>query len=137
LLLLISAAIFAVIFTSHSLWLALVVLLLDAAIVGFMYTLKLTTEVRRDGIHLRFFPMFRQTIPLSQIRRHYARTYRPIVEFGGWGVRYGWKGKAYNVSGNRGVQLELADGKRLLIGSQRPEELAQAIEAARSGNPAR
>ena len=30
--------------------------------------------------------------------------------------------------GNRGVQLELANGKPVLIGSQRAEELAQAIQ---------
>jgi hypothetical protein len=40
------------------------------------------------------------------------------MEYGGWGIKYGKMGKAYNVSGNRGVQLEFTDGKRLLIGSQ-------------------
>jgi hypothetical protein len=127
----------AVIFTAHSLWLALLVLLLDAASVGFVYLLKLTTEVRQGGIFIRYFPLFRQTIPWSQVAGHYTRVYRPIREYGGWGVRYGWNGKAYNVWGNRGVQLELAQGKRLLIGSQRADELAQAIETARSETPRR
>jgi hypothetical protein len=54
-------------------------------------------------------------------------------EYGGWGVKYGWAGKAYNISGNRGVQLKLSNGKGLLIGSQRPEELAQAIQAGMRG----
>ncbi|NLK25486.1 MAG: hypothetical protein GX307_02790 [Euryarchaeota archaeon] len=36
-------------------------------------------------------------------------------------------GKAYNVSGNRGVLLKLKDGNSLLIGSQRAEELDAAI----------
>jgi hypothetical protein len=135
LLLLISAAMFVMIITSRSIWLALLVLMLDAALVGFMYSLKLTTEVSLNGIFIRFFPMFRQTIPLSQIGSHYVRVYRPLLEYGGWGVRYGWKGKAYNVQGNRGVQLELAQGNRLLIGTQRAEELAQAIEAAKAGIP--
>jgi len=40
------------------------------------------------------------------------------------------KGKAYNVSGNRGVQLELLNGGRILIGSQKPEELVKAINLA-------
>jgi hypothetical protein len=38
---------------------------------------------------------------------------------------------AYNVSGKEGVQLELANGKRILIGSQRAEELARAIGEAK------
>mgnify|MGYP001089165244 CR=1 FL=1 len=35
---------------------------------------------------------------------------------------------AYNVSGDRGVQIELLNGKRLLIGSQQAEELLRAIQ---------
>jgi hypothetical protein len=31
------------------------------------------------------------------------------------------------VSGNRGVEITLANGKRVLIGSQRSEDLAAAI----------
>jgi len=57
-------------------------------------------------------------------------TYSPISDYGGWGIRYGSIGKAYNVSGNRGVQLELLNGERILIGSQKPEELAAAIDLA-------
>ena len=61
------------------------------------------------------------------------RVYRPVLEYGGWGVRYtpfgrGW---AYNVSGNRGVQLVMSSGRRALVGSQRPDDLAGAINAAR------
>jgi len=32
------------------------------------------------------------------------------------------------MNGNKGVQLELHDGKRFLIGSLQPEELYQAIQ---------
>ena len=60
--------------------------------------------------------------------RHYVHTYDPIGEYGGWGIKYGKMGKAYNVSGNRGVQLEFADRKSILIGSQKPEQLDSAIE---------
>ena len=97
------------------------------------YSMKLVTEVRSDGVYIRFFPLTQQKIPFEDIRRCEARTYSPIREFGGWGIRYGRKTKAYNVSGNQGVQLELSNGKRLLIGSQRPEELARAIEANMKG----
>lgn len=92
---------------------------------------RLITEVRGDGIYIRYVPFHRsfRRIPFKDLKRCEVRTYRPLVEYGGWGIRFGLKGKAYNVSGNRGVQLELANGKRLLIGSQRPEELWQAIRA--------
>ncbi|MHC4338483.1 MAG: hypothetical protein ACYSTG_11155 [Planctomycetota bacterium] len=62
----------------------------------------------------------------------YARTYKPIREYGGWGIRYSFRkgiGRAYNMSGNKGVQLVFKNGKKLLIGSQKPDELAQAINS--------
>jgi len=36
----------------------------------------------------------------------------------------------YNAYGNRGVQLVLTDGSRILVGSQKPEELLNALRAA-------
>ncbi len=91
---------------------------------------KLITEVRDDGIYIQFFPFhwtFRK-IAFSEIKRYDKRTYRPIIEYGGWGIRKGRKGMAFNMSGNQGVQLELYNNKRILIGSKRPEELFQAIQ---------
>jgi hypothetical protein len=98
------------------------------AIVGpSVIQLKLVVEVRGDGLYIRFFPLSRQIIGYENIEESYVRTYRPLKEYGGWGIRYGRKGKAYNVSGNQGVQLKLSGGKQLLIGSQQPKKLADAI----------
>jgi hypothetical protein len=55
-----------------------------------------------------------------------------LLEYGGWGVRCGRGGSVFNVSGNRGVQLEFTDGRRLLIGSQQADELAASINELRS-----
>ena len=56
-------------------------------------------------------------------------TYRPIADYGFWGIRSGRDGeRALIARGNRGVRLELNDGTKLLIGSQRPEALALALE---------
>ena len=51
-------------------------------------------------------------------------------EYGGWGIRYGATGKAFNVQGNQGVKLTLKSGQTLLIGSLRPAELEKAISTA-------
>jgi hypothetical protein len=95
--------------------------------------LKLLVEVREDGVHIHFVPLAHQTVPFGDIVSCEVRMYRPLREYGGWGLKYGRAGKAYNVSGNRGVQLKLSSGKGLLIGSQRPEELAQAIQEGMRG----
>jgi len=108
--------------------LAIIALTLAVFVVWFI-TLELITEVRDDVLEVRFRGLFvRRVIPLAEITHFEARTYRPIREYGGWGVRRGAAGMAYNVSGNRGVDLRLADGKSLLIGSQQPEELALALQ---------
>jgi hypothetical protein len=108
-----------------------IVLVLEIAAAWLVYAMKLTVRLDGEALHVRFFPLVKKDIPLGEIARWEARTYRPILEYGGWGIRCGWKGMAYNVSGNRGVQLKLANGKRLLIGSQRPEELAATISQAK------
>lgn len=103
------------------------VILFSIAMIYLFLKLKLVTEVRDDGLYIRFFPLSRQIIRYETIEASYVRTYRPLKEFGGWGIRYGRGGKAYNVSGNQGVQLELSGGKRLLIGSRQPQKLTDAI----------
>ena len=94
------------------------------------YKLKLITNVRQDGLYVKFAPFhfsFKK-IQLDNLKRHYVRVYNPIREYGGWGIKYGKMGKVYNVSGNRGMQLEFTDRKGLLIGSQKSEQLDSAIE---------
>ena len=68
-------------------------------------------------------------MPIGTIRSIEVVTYRPIADYGFWGIRTGRDGeRALIARGNRGVRLELADGTRLLIGSQRPEALAAAMD---------
>lgn len=109
-----------------------VLLLMAVGLPAFFAALHLKVEVRPGALHVRFFPFVRKAIPVAEIAECEPRVYRPIAEYGGWGVRYGFsRGWAYNVSGNRGVQLRLSNGKLLLLGSQRPEELAAALRQAR------
>ena len=104
-------------------------ILFGLALPSLFCVMNLTTEVHEDGLYIRFFPFHLSfhKIVLEDIKEFQARTYSPIKEYGGWGIRYGRKGKAYNVSGNRGMQLKLTNGKQLLIGSQKLEEFAEAL----------
>jgi len=106
---------------------SIVSILISAGFTLLFYKLKLITNVRVDGIHIRYFPLVNKVIAFDTINSCKARTYRPIREYGGWGIRFGRNGKAYNVSGNQGVQLEFTNGKSLLIGSQKADKLAAAI----------
>jgi len=106
---------------------------LAAAIVvgvdGLLIMARLITEVRGGGVYVRFIPFhfsFREIL-LEDVVKVEARRYRPIREYGGWGIRCGRKGRAYNMSGNEGVRIDYANGRHVLIGSQRSEKLAEAI----------
>lgn len=92
--------------------------------------LRLDTEIRNDGVYVRFFPfaLRLKRYGWEEIEKAYVRPYKPLLEYGGWGIRYGRKGKALNVSGNMGLQLELKNGKKLLIGTRKPEALQAVIE---------
>ena len=90
--------------------------------------LRLEIEVGTEGIYVRFYPLRSNTIPYQKVKSCEARRYKPLGEYGGWGIKYGRSGWAYNVRGDWGVQLVLTDGKRILLGSQRADVLASEIK---------
>jgi len=110
----------------------ILVSLLCLGITGLFICLKLITRVTRQGISVQFLPLHRRPIVISfsEISECSIRTYRPISEYGGWGIKYGKGGLAYNVSGNQGLQLVLADGRKILIGTQKPNQFINAMNTA-------
>lgn len=106
------------------------IFLLPILITALIFLMKLQTTVKHDCICIRFFPLWSRKIGYDEIEKCYAREYKPIAEYGGWGIRGGSsKGKAYNVRGSKGVQLILKNGKKILIGSQKHSQLAETINA--------
>lgn len=91
----------------------------------FFVIMKLETNVDKEGIHVRLFPLHLKFkhFKWEEIDKAYVRKYHPIREFGGWGLRLGFNGFAYNVKGNYGLQLEFKNRKKLLIGTCKVEEL--------------
>jgi len=102
------------------------------------WSMRLVTEVHADGLFIRFLPIHRafRKIPLEDATKVEAVTYRPVLQYGGWGIKGTRNRRAYNVRGNRGVRIDYADSTHILIGSQRSEELARAIESITGRNPA-
>ena len=94
-----------------------------------MLTIVTPAELR---VSFGFLSTYRRIMPVDAIASVEVVQYHPIRDYGGWGLRFGRDGeRIYNARGDRGVRLRLRDGSRLLIGSQRPDDLALAIEAAR------
>jgi hypothetical protein len=94
----------------------------------FVY-LRLVVEVDDRGVWLRYVPLTRRFIRFDEIERCEATDYQPLRQYGGWGVRGLGSNRAYNVSGSQGVRLYLHSGDVVVIGSQRSEDLALAIDS--------
>jgi hypothetical protein len=99
-----------------------------------MYKLELRIRVNGEGIHYQYFPFHLRlhTLRFGDIDTSASITYHPILEYGGWGIRYGKTGKAYNVSGNKGVLVTLRNGRTILFGSQRADEFAKMLEGIKN-----
>jgi len=101
----------------------------------FIFFFKLTTRIDEKGIFYQFFPfhLSLKKIEWSEIAFAKVRTYDPISEYGGWGIKGGlfWnkeKGNCVNISGDVGLQLQLKNGKKLLIGTQKEAEIKRVLE---------
>lgn len=94
-------------------------------VLALFWFMKLETLITREGIYVRHFPFHLKSrfIAWDRITKCHVRQYKPLLEYGGWGIRYGIGGKAYNVSGNQGLQLEYDSNEKLLIGTEKAEEL--------------
>jgi len=113
-----------------------IVVLVIFAVFGIIFpvwfaVMRLETQVTQDALRFRMYPLHLswREHPLETIADADAVVYRPIREYGGWGIRFGTKGMAYNVSGNEGVQVTLRSGKSFLLGSRRAAELGQVLRS--------
>jgi hypothetical protein len=96
-----------------------------------LLTVRIVTELRPDRLSVAMKGLWRRTrVAVADIRSAVPVDFDPVAEYHGYGVRSGPRGKAYLAFGNQAVQLELRDGTKLLIGSQRPHELARQIAGA-------
>jgi hypothetical protein len=93
--------------------------------------------VDASGVQARFAPWQRRGrhIPWEQVQGCRVRRYRPLVDLGGWGWRRSLNGRleGYTTRGDQALELDLGDRHSLLIGTQRPEELAAVLRALGKG----
>jgi hypothetical protein len=107
-------------------------LAVSVLIVGLIWFARLEVYLNNDGIFYRFLPFIFnfKNIKLAEIETYNFRKYSPIFEYGGWGIRYAFKnGWAFNVSGNMGLQIVKKDKKRILFGTQKPNEFFMALDS--------
>ena len=94
------------------------------------YYIKLETRIDSKSISVRFFPfqLKERVYNWEEIKSANIRTYKPLMEYGGWGIRGFGNNRALNISGNKGLQLEFKNGKKLLIGTEKSTEMESILE---------
>lgn len=98
-----------------------------------LITIKLATKVESGKLSMSLGGLWTvRRVTLADVSRTEVVTYQPVEDYGGYGIRLTKRGRAYIARGDRGVRLFFAKGGGILIGSQHPERLAQAIAAART-----
>jgi len=104
--------------------------LVISGVVILLGTSKLHLIIDTQSIYYRYPPFVNKEKILRKddIQEIYVRKYKPIWEYGGWGYRFRFRsGRAMTVSGNQGLQILTTKDKRLLIGTNKPDELQTAI----------
>lgn len=114
---------------SFSPWVVALILAL-VVLLGALLSLRLSTTVTRDALDVRYGFLYKTRVSLSEIALAEAIEYAPVREYGGWGIRGVGRRRAISARGRQGVLLTRADGTTLLVGSQRPRELLEALARA-------
>ncbi len=95
-------------------------------IIALFGLMRLKTEIDQKEIRMSYTPFIKRNVEWKDI--HSAK----VVNYGfvgGWGIRLWTKyGTVYNTKGNKGLAIELKNGKRFLIGTQKEAELEELIK---------
>ena len=111
------------------------VVVLIAAVFGILFplffaALRLEISIDDKSLRFRFYPVHIKwkEIEFRDISAAEEVKFRPVMEYGGWGIRFRRNIRAYIMRGNEGVMLTLADGRQVLLGSQKAGMLLNAIK---------
>lgn len=87
--------------------------------------MRLQTEYSDEGISLNFVPFAKAHYKWSEIEKADMINYGFV---GGWGIRIGTQyGTVYNTQGSEGLSLTLKNGKRVVIGTQKPDAIGEVV----------
>jgi len=87
--------------------------------------INLKTKVNSEGIQMNFYPFVSKKVNWNEIKNIEIISYGFV---GGYGIRL-WTqyGTVYNVKGKKGIYIQLKNGVKFLIGTQKEKEMRLAI----------
>jgi hypothetical protein len=88
--------------------------------------------IRPDAVRMGFWPIFRRTIPFSEIASVGTMKINPMRDYGGWGVKgksRSEKGMLFSAGGHHGLMITTRDGRRYVVTAREPlDEIVQVIQ---------
>lgn len=93
-----------------------------------LFSMKLIIKMDSEEFSYQLFPLHLRmhSYRLDDIEKMESVFIRPILDFGGWGIRWGRKGKGYIISGRKAVKVYLKAGRPIYFSSDEPEEIIKA-----------
>jgi hypothetical protein len=94
-------------------------------IIAMFWSIKLKTEIDQHEIRIDYYPFIKKRIKWTEIKTFEILNY----EFVGWGIHISTKyGTVFNATGNKGLFIELLNGKKFLVGTQLEKELRTVMQ---------
>ena len=98
----------------------------------FFAVMRLETEIDQKEIRIHFFPLVKKRYQWNEVKSAEVINYGFV---GGYGIRLWTKfGTVYNTKGNKGLAIVFSNGKKILIGTQKEQELSEFITGINQEN---
>jgi len=99
--------------------------IISFAILFLFWYMTLETEIDQKEIRIKFIPLTKKSYKWEDVKSATILEYK----FVGYGIRlFTLYGTVYNTKGNKGLAIELKNGNKLLVGTQKSDELSHIIE---------
>lgn len=109
----------------------ILIVVIGAGLSFLFWRMKLIIEITQLELRFKYPPFLPKwkIIKKDEIEHFEVRKYKPIIEYGGWGIKTRVKKQniAYNVKGNIGLQLYLKNGRKILLGTQKKQAIEYAM----------
>lgn len=122
-------------FKSEGFWGLTITFITVVLVFILILSMRLRTKINEQGIYYQYFPnhFSERFVPWNEITNCYIKKSKTgIFGSGGYGYRRCFFGKSkgviMNLGGKYGVQLEMKNGKQILIGTQKQNDVEKVLE---------
>ena len=97
-----------------------------------LFKARLIIKLNNENFYYRYFPLHlnEHSFPIRGIKNIEPVLIRPLFHFGGWGIRYGFKGKGYIMSGGKGIKVSFNSGRPVYFSAKNADDIVDAFRKA-------